>query len=60
MAALRVTFSENSISDTHNSRKLAGAIDNDKALGKQAKGFYRYSVFSTSLNATNHHLNLLA
>jgi hypothetical protein len=42
------------------SRKLARAIGNDEAPGLFTEGFYRYSVLSTSLNATNHHLNLLA
>ena len=42
------------------SRKLARAIGNDKAPGLFTEGFYRYPVLSTSPNATNHHLNLLA
>ena len=43
------------------SRKLTGVIEKDKAPGFLfAEGFYRYSVLSTSLDATNHHLNLLA
>ena len=35
------------------------AIGNDKAPGLFTEGFYRYSVFSTSLDVSNHHLNLL-
>jgi hypothetical protein len=35
------------------------AIDNYKAPGLFTEGFYRYSVFSTSLDVSNHHLNLL-
>ena len=38
---------------------LARAIGNDKAPGLFTEGFYRYSVFSTSLDVSNHHLNLL-
>ena len=37
------------------------AIGNDKAPGFLfTEGFYRYSVFSTSLDVSNHHLNLLS
>jgi hypothetical protein len=42
------------------SRKPAGVIGNDEAPGLFTEGFYRYSVLSTLLDATNHHLNLLA
>jgi hypothetical protein len=42
------------------SRKLTRAIGNDKAPGLFTEGFYRYSVFSTSLDVSNHHLNLLS
>ena len=35
-------------------------IGNDKAPGLFTEGFYRYSVFSTSLDVSNHHLNLLS
>jgi hypothetical protein len=35
------------------------AMGNDKAPGLFTEGFYRYSVFSTSLDVSNHHLNLL-
>jgi hypothetical protein len=41
------------------SRKLARTIGNDKALGLFTEGFYRYSVLSSSLDVSNHHLNLL-
>jgi len=34
-------------------------MGNDKAPGLFTEGFYRYSVVSTSLDASNHHLNLL-
>ena len=36
------------------------AIGNDKAPGLFTEGFYRYSVFSSSLDVSNHHLNLLS
>jgi len=36
------------------------AIGNVKAPGLFTEGFYRYSVFSTSLDVSNHHLNLLS
>ena len=39
---------------------LARAIGNEKAPGFFTEGFYEYSVFSTSLHISNHHLNLLA
>jgi hypothetical protein len=42
------------------SRKLARAIGSDKAPGLFTEGFYRHSILSTSPDATNHHLNLLA
>jgi hypothetical protein len=42
------------------SRNPARAIGNDEAPGLFTEGFYRYSVLSTSLNATNQYLNLLA
>jgi hypothetical protein len=42
------------------SRKLARAIGNDEAPGLFTEGFYRHSILSTSPDATNHHLNLLA
>ena len=42
------------------SRKLARVIGNDEAPGLFTEGFYRYSVLSTLLDTTNHHLNLLA
>ena len=35
------------------------AIGNVKAPGLFTEGFYRYSVFSTSLDVSNHHLSLL-
>src|SRR5215216_2063889 len=35
------------------------AIGNDKAPGLFTEGFYRYAVFSTSLDVSNHHLSLL-
>ena len=35
------------------------ATGNHKAPGLFTEGFYRYSVFSTSLDVSNHHLNLL-
>jgi hypothetical protein len=35
------------------------AIGNVKAPDLFTEGFYRYSVFSTSLDVSNHHLNLL-
>jgi hypothetical protein len=41
------------------SRKLARAIGNDEAPGLLTEGFYRYSVFSSSLDVSNHHLDLL-
>src|SRR5215213_10462180 len=41
------------------SRQLARAIGNYKAPGLFTEGFYRYSVFSTSLDVSNHHLSLL-
>ena len=34
-------------------------MGNDKAPGLSAEGFYRYSVVPASLDATNHHPNLL-
>jgi hypothetical protein len=34
-------------------------MGNDKAPGLFTEGFYRYSVFSTSLDVSNHHLTLL-
>ena len=46
--------------DRRSSRKLARVIGNDEAPGLFAEGSYRYSVLSTLLDATNHHLNLLA
>src|SRR5829696_3192684 len=39
--------------------KLARAAGNDKAPGLFTEGFFRYSVFTTSPDASNHHLNLL-
>ncbi len=36
------------------------AMGNDKAPGLFTEGFYRYSILSTSLDVTNHHLNLLS
>ena len=50
----------NRVSDIPSSRKLARVIGNDEAPGLFTEGFYRYSVLSTLLDATNHHLNLLA
>jgi hypothetical protein len=47
------------IADKMCSRKLARAIGNDKAPGLFTEGFYRYSILSTSLDGTNHHLNFL-
>ena len=41
-------------------RKLARAIGNDEAPGLFTEGFYRYSILSSSLDVSNHHLNLLA
>ncbi len=45
--------------ESPSSLKLARVIGNDEAPGLLTEGFYRYSVLSTSLDATNHHLNLL-
>jgi hypothetical protein len=42
------------------SRKLAGVIGNDEAPGLFTEGFYRYSIFSSSLDVSNHLLNLLS
>jgi hypothetical protein len=47
------------VGDKGCSRKLARAIGNGKAPGLFTEGFYRYSILSTSLDGTNHHLNLL-
>ena len=41
------------------SRKLGRAIGNDEAPGLFTEGFYRYSILSSSLDVSNHHLNLL-
>jgi hypothetical protein len=46
--------------DKGSSRELARAMGNDKAPGFFTEGFYRYSVVPASLDATNHHPNLLA
>jgi hypothetical protein len=49
-----MNFRKSSFSETQK------AIGNDKAPGFLfTEGFYRYSVFSTSLDVSNHHLNLL-
>ncbi len=40
-------------------RKLARVIGNDEAPGSFTEGFYRYSFVSSSLDVSNHHLNLL-
>jgi hypothetical protein len=48
------------VSGEQPSRQLARAIGNDEAPGLFAEGFYRYSVVSSSLDVSNHHLNLLA
>ena len=47
------------VSGIPSSRKLARAIGNEKAPGLFTEGFYIYSVFSSSLDVSNHHLNLL-
>ena len=41
------------------SRKPARAMGDDEAPGLFTEGFYRYSVLSSSLDVSNHHLNLL-
>jgi hypothetical protein len=41
-------------------RCASSTATNDKAPGLFTEGFYRYSVFSTSLDVSNHHLNLLS
>ena len=46
--------------DPSSSRLLARAIGNDEAPGLLTEGFYGYSVFPTSLDVSNHHLNLLS
>ena len=46
--------------DKGSNRKRARVIGKDEAPSLFTEGFYRYSVLSTLLDATNHHLNLLA
>ena len=47
--------------ESYDSRQPSSrAIGNEKAPGFFTEGFYKYSVFSTSLHISNHHLNLLA
>jgi hypothetical protein len=36
-----------------------GLLGNDEAPGLFTEGFYRYSILSSSLDVSNHHLNLL-
>ena len=50
----RTTFRCREFSETR-----SRAIGNVKAPGLFTEGFYRYSVFSTSLDVSNHHLNPL-
>jgi hypothetical protein len=45
--------------ERRSSRKLAKATGKYEAPGLFTEGFYRYSVLSSSPDATNHHPNLL-
>ena len=54
-----MSVSGNRASGVRGSRQLAKAIGNDEAPGLFTEGFYRYSVFSSSLDVSNHRLDLL-